>query len=166
MKVDLVTTTFSQRLQQAKQELGLSNRRIVDAAAKGGHGISDYTVTQCLNGKHGRVTRPTIQALAYALRIPEMELEALAGLTKQRGHLRIEGQLEEDAGSLTRGQADAIAEVIRQLAVANRKAVGNHEGSSAPMSQADVESAHREKYGLAAKEALDEPLGQDHTGSP
>lgn len=131
-----MTTKFTQRLQEAKQELGLSNRRIVEAAAKGGHGISDYTVTTCLNGKHGNVTRTTVQALAYALRIPEQELAALAGHAEQQKHLALEGRLREDAESLTKVQADAVAEIIRQLAVANRKAVAGHD-NQAPIAEGD-----------------------------
>lgn len=127
-----MTTKFSRRLQQAKDELGISNRKIRDIARQGGHSLSDYTVTEYLNGRHGEVRRSTIEALSYALRIPEDELAQLAGVPERRQHLRLDGELQEQADTLTRGQAAAVEEIIRQLASANRKAV-THDDSETPI---------------------------------
>lgn len=170
-------------------ERGLTYRAVAKRALEQGYKLSHATVTNYVSGKTRTYTRESLIAIAAGLgtspdrllRAAEMpmlgepfELPAEAALLEphERDAVRsvvsafIQNRqsthptMDEIAGGLegTRRQMERTGQLDEE--------VGNHEDSTAPMSQADVESAHREKYGLAAKEALDEPLGQDHTGSP
>lgn len=107
---------LSDRLQQAKAEHGLSISQIVNRAVKAGYELSDYSAKVYTNGKHpARPKVETLEALAYALKVPEAELMELAGLPDRRTF-----SPHEDADLLTTAQQNAVNEIIRLLAEGNR----------------------------------------------
>ena len=111
-----VVSKLSDRLAQAKHELGLSTRQIQERAERGGYKLSSYSATVYTNGKHpAKPDLATLEALAYALKVPEAELMELAGLPDRRTF-----SPHEDADLLTTAQQNAVNEIIRLLAEGNR----------------------------------------------
>ena len=106
-KVESVSK-LSDRLQQAKAEHGLSISQIVNRAVEAGYELSDYSAKVYTNGKHpARPKVETLEALAYALKVPEAELMELAGLPDRRTF-----SPHEDADLLTTAQQNAVNEII------------------------------------------------------
>ena len=121
---------LSDRLSDAKRELGLSAAGIVRAAEKGGYTLSDYNAKVYISGKHGDPKAETLEALSYALRVPLSELRALAGLPDDLG----EFEADASARMLTRPQRDAVNEIIRLLAAGNTGADHDTDDTVTPLS--------------------------------
>ena len=145
---------LSDRLSDAKRELGLSAAGIVRAAEKGGYTLSDYNAKVYISGKHGDPKAETLEALSYALRVPLGELRALAGLPDDLG----EFEADASARMLTRPQRDAVNEIIRLLADGNQGA--DHANvtplSAQPRTGTTTETTPQKMKPLPARYAADQ----------
>lgn len=129
---------LSDRLAQAKRELGISTRAMSEAATKGGYTLSTHSASVYTNGKHPDAPdQRTLEALAYVLRIPLGEVLELAGYERRDEPFTP----HRSADLLTDRQRKAVNEIIRLLADGNRTQEDPNE--SEPQES-------REDYGLAA----------------
>ena len=136
---------FSDRLARAKTDLGVSTRAAADRAKAQGYRLSANSVSLYTRDGHPDPDGKTVEALAYALRVPEVELRELAGLPEQYGKF----EPAPEADSLTRSQRSAVNEIIRQLAEANTRA-GDGDAEATPTTRAGVSPATGEDDGAGA----------------
>lgn len=149
----------------AMTERGMSRRDVEAAAERHGFKVSHSTVSKIARGTYASPGERILNGLALALDIPLVKLRDAAGVAEPGSAFR----LPDYASRLSPSERAAVEHIVRVMVEAkdDRKAVGSHEDSSAPISQADVESAHQKDYGLAAHEGIEgEPLGETHMDSP
>lgn len=122
---------LSDRLLEAKEALGLSASQMEKLAEEGGYKLSNFNAKVYTNGSHGEPTLPTLEALAYVLRIPLAEVLDLAGLNEPEPFTP-----HRSADMLTAPQRAAVNEIIRLMAEGNRRA-GDEGADSTPAIGAD-----------------------------
>lgn len=142
----VAVSKFSDRLARAKADLGVSTRAAADRAKAQGYRLSANSVSLYTRDGHPDPDGKTVEALAYALRVPEAELRTLAGLPRQHGKF----EPAPEADTLTAPQRAAVNEVIRQLAEANTRAGDGSEHSATPMNRAGGKPAISEDDGLGS----------------
>ena len=142
----VAVSKFSDRLARAKADLGVSTRAAADRAKAQGYRLSANSVSLYTRDGHPDPDGKTVEALAYALRVPEAELRELAGLPQHHGKF----EPAPEADTLTRQQRDAVNEVIRLFAAGNQGAGDGSERSATPMNQAGGKPAISEDDGLGS----------------
>lgn len=140
---------FSDRLARAKTDLGVSTRAAADRARAQGYRLSANSVSLYTRDGHPDPDGKTVEALAYALRVPDSELRELAGLPQKQGKF----EPAPEADSLTRQQRDVVNEVIRMIAAGNQKA-GDGDVEATPITQAGGKPAEEAEELVARKKRL------------
>ena len=108
---------LSDLLNNRLHELKIKQSELGRLAKKRGETLSAGTVSNYLNGSHGKPSRATLRAFSVVLSIPIEELEDAASFT---GFEPFEPH--RDADLLTATQRDAVNQIIRLLAEGNKNA--------------------------------------------
>lgn len=160
----VAVSKFSDRLARAKADLGVSTRAAADRAKAQGYRLSANSVSLYTRDGHPDPDGKTVEALAYALRVPEAELRELAGLPQHHGKF----EPAPEADTLTRQQRDAVNEVIRLFAAGNQGAGDGSERSATPTKRAGVSPAPADdglgSFGGRARGDLDHESVNDGAG--